>query len=328
MNYLDVAEADLEDELFPEHDLLPAQATSTSSARSRIPEGTNGSPSDGASSPPSSLAPSKDEEEWWKVKLTHFHRAAGHCSSRNLARIVRDANLEPWKVKMASEFQCPICEGLKPGGISSGNVPPAATHAQFGSWEALALDVAEWTIPGKTQKQKFLLMIDVATRLRMVYPLMESYDISTMKIENAEMISQALSLGWLSTYPKPHIIVADDARSFTSVKLADFCRDSGIELSFPAEKEGWAHGLVEHAVKDIKTTANAIQLDNVTQDPIVSLILAASSLNATEYVSGFSSHQWAFGRGYTISEEDRRLFAQLGGRATFASMVAARQRAE
>ena len=272
--------------------------------------------------------PSDVERERWQVRLTHFHKSAGHCSSRNLARIVKDANLESWKVKMASEFKCPTCESLKPGGISSGNVPPAATHAQFGPWEALGLDVAEWTIPGKITKQKFLLMIDMATRLRLIYPLMEEYDITTMKIENSEMVIKALSLSWLATYPKPHIIVADNAKSFTSEKFGDFCRDSGIELSFPAEKEAWAHGLVEHAIKDLKFTASAIQLDNMTQDPVVSLVLAASALNSTEFVSGFSSHQWAFGRDFTVNEEERRIFGQLGDRATFASMVAARQRAE
>ena len=317
MNFHDVSEVDwCEEELCPDPslqhdpgpDLFPAQASGPTTA--------------------SSDPPSAQEAERWKVKLTHFHRAAGHCSSRNLARIVRDANLEPWKVRMAADFKCPTCEAIKPGGISSGNVPPAATHAQFGPWEALGLDVAEWTIPGKTVKQKFLLMIDMATRLRMVQPLMESYDITTMKIENAEMVIKAITMGWLATYPKPHLIVADNAKSFTSVKLAEFCRDSGIELSFPAEKEGWAHGLVEHAIKDVKTTASAIQIDNMTQDPVVTLVLAAAALNGTEYVSGFSSHQWAFGRDYTINEEERRLFAQLGDRATFASMVAARHRAE
>ena len=176
---------------------------------------------------------------------------------RNLARIVRDAQLEPWKARMAAEFKCPVCESIKPGGISSGKVPPAATHAQFGPWQALGLDVAEWTIPGKTTKQKFLLMIDMATRLRMIYPLLDTYDITSIQIENAEMVIKAVTLEWLSTYPKPYIIVADNAKSFASVKFSDFCRDSGIELAFPAEKEAWAHGLVEHAIKDVKTTAIA-----------------------------------------------------------------------
>ena len=55
--------------------------------------------------------------------------------------------MEPWKVKMAMDFKCPTCDGLRPGGMSSGNIPPAATHAQFGPWEAVGLDVAEWYVP-------------------------------------------------------------------------------------------------------------------------------------------------------------------------------------
>ena len=114
--------------------------------------------------------PSREEQEKWHACLIHFHKAAGHCSSRNLARIVKDANLAPWKVRMAQEFNCPTCDGLRPGGSSSGNVPPAATHAQFGLWDVLGLDVAEWSIPGKVTKQKFLLMIDMATRLVLSTP--------------------------------------------------------------------------------------------------------------------------------------------------------------
>lgn len=248
------------------------------------------------------------------MKLTHFHKAAGHCSGRNLARIVRDANLEPWKVKMAHDFRCPTCDGLRPGGISSGNVPPAATHAQFGPWEALGLDVAEWTIPGKTTKQKFLLMIDMATRLRAVYPLLPEYDITTMKIENSELVIKGISMHWLNQYPKPHCIIADNAKSFTSIKLGASCGAMALSSSTQLRKKD---GVVEHAIKDLKFTASAIQLDNITQDPLISLFLATSALNSTEYVSGYSSHQWAFGRDYTVSEEDRRIMAHLGDRATY-----------
>ena len=139
---------------------------------------------------------------------------------------------------------------------------------------------------------------------------------------------EAFSRSWLATFPKPHLVIPDNGMGFVAKEFADFCRDQNIELSMPAEKEPWAHGLVESAMKDFKNTATAIHMDNTGQDPSVTLALTASALNSTEFVSGYSSHQWAFGRAYTISEEDRRLFAQLGDRATFASMVAARQRAE
>ena len=276
----------------------------------------------------SSDEPSAAERERWQAKLNHFHRSSGHCSSRNLARIVKDANLEAWKVKAALDFTCPVCDSLRPGGSSSGNVPPAATHAQFGPWQALGLDASEWAVPGHNIKIKFLLCIDFATRLRMAIPLMEPYSITAMKTESSSQVIEAVAKGWLGTYPKPEIIIPDNGMGFVAKEFADFCRDQNIELSLPAEKEPWAHGLVENAMRELKHTASAIQLDNLSQDPTVSLALAASALNSTEFVAGFSSHQWAFGRAYTISEEDRRLFAQLGERATFASMVAARQRAE
>ena len=117
--------------------------------------------------------------------------------------------------------------------------------------------MSEWTIPGKTTKLKFLLMIDMATRLRAVQPLLEAYDITTIKHENAEKIIQAFSAGWLGAYPKPQHIIADNGKSCTSSQFGDFCREAGIELSFPAEKEAWAHGLVEKAIKDLKFGSKA-----------------------------------------------------------------------
>jgi hypothetical protein len=85
---------------------------------------------------------------------------------------------------------------------------------------------------------------------------------------------------------------------FVAKEFADFCRDQNIELSMPAEKYKWpwAHGLVENAMREFKHTATAIQMHNFAQDPSVTLTLAASALNSTEFVSVFSFHQWAFGR--------------------------------
>ena len=169
--------------------------------------------------------PNEAERERWKAKLMHFHKSSGHCSTRSLTRIVKDANLESWKVKMAQEFTCPICESLRPGGASSGNVPPAATHAQFGPWEALGLDASEWVVPGLNKKVKFLLMIDYATRLRMAVPLMEPYGITALKTESATQVIEAFSRSWLATFPKPHLVIPDNGMGFVAKEFADFCRD-------------------------------------------------------------------------------------------------------
>lgn len=176
---------------------------------------------------PSSMVPSEDEKKRWQLKLQHFHRASGHAPPQSIARIVRDAGLEPWKVKMAEDYQCPICLSLRPGGISSGQVPPAATHAQFGSWEAVCMDVSEWIVPNTGKKLKFLLMMDCATRLRSVVSLMPAYDISIMKTESAEMLVQAVASHWLAIYPKPLHFVTDSGSSFTATKFGNFCADAG-----------------------------------------------------------------------------------------------------
>ena len=62
--------------------------------------------------------------------------------------------------------------------------------------------------------------------------------------------------------------------------MNEFLTNVGIQLSLPAEKESWAHGLVESAIKDVKMTASAIQLGQPTLPPGVSLQLACAALNS------------------------------------------------
>lgn len=54
------------------------------------------------------------EKKIWEAKLSRLHRAAGHPTSRNMARMLSDAQCPRWKVKMAMDFKCPICEESKP----------------------------------------------------------------------------------------------------------------------------------------------------------------------------------------------------------------------
>ena len=138
--------------------------------------------------------------------MAKYHRAAGHSTNRNLAQIICDAGHPSWKIRVALQHSCPACESLKKGGTSSGQVPPAATHQQFRAWQAVGIDVAEWVPPGKKMKVKFILFMDMATRLRAVQPLF-SYDFLQMKAESSEQVIQALSERWLSVFPKPQLLV-------------------------------------------------------------------------------------------------------------------------
>eukprot|EP00439_Symbiodinium_sp_Y106_P053941 s332_g7.t1 len=94
----------------------------------------------------------KVEYQRWQEQIAKFHKAAGHPTNRNLAHIIKDAGHPEWKVQVAKEFYCPSCESLRPGGVSSGQVPPASTHGQFQAWEAIAVDSAEWIRLGRRRK--------------------------------------------------------------------------------------------------------------------------------------------------------------------------------
>ena len=271
--------------------------------------------------------PDPQSQAQWQAKLSKFHKAAGHPTNSNLARLLRDAGQDEWKVQMAREFSCPACESLRPGGTSSKAIPPAATHPCFKAWQAVGMDTAEWEVPGQNVKVRFLLMIDLATKLRVVHPIKE-YPSLAMEPEKAEHIIEGFTHKWLAHFPKPEIVVLDNAKSFTSEKLMNFLSDINVMNYFPPEKEPWSHGIVEAAVQDVKHCASAIQLEALAQKPQITLVLATSALNSTEYTAGYSATQWAFGRTFSISDEDTRTFQQIDTDSDYVSLVQARQKAE
>ena len=126
------------------------------------------------------------------AKLNKYHRAAGHPTNRNLVHILRDARLPEWKVEMARNFKCASCDALRPGGSSSGLVPPAATHQLYHAWQAIGLDDSEWVIPNTKLKLKFMLIMDLATRLRAIY-IIKRYPVTEMQSENSSGVIRGLS---------------------------------------------------------------------------------------------------------------------------------------
>ena len=272
------------------------------------------------------LQPTPEERQRWTARVAQFHRAAGHPTNRNLAKIIKDSGQPRWKQEVALQHQCPACQSLRPGGTSAGTIPPAATHQSFKAWQAIGLDTAEWHVPGKKTKIKFIFLMDVATKLRMVHYVME-YDNMTMRAENAEHVMAAINQ-WLAYFPKPQLVIADNGKSYTSERLNDFLRQLNIQVHYPPEKEPWAHGIIEAGIQDLKHTASALQLEDLEQDPKMTLVLAASSLNSTEYTAGFSAHQWAFGRHYALTDEDYMTYEQLDPQTDFSNLVNARQKAE
>ena len=269
----------------------------------------------------------KTEYQSWEAKIAKFHKAAGHPTNRNLARIVQEANHPSWKVQVALRHSCPACKSIRPGGMSAGQVPPASTHHQYQAWEAVAVDSGEWVPPGKRIKWKFLMFMDVATKLRVVQPLFE-YNFLEMRAETGKDLMKSFAERWLGCYPKPKVVIMDSAKSFVSEAVGEFFSDINVMTHYVAEKEPWANGTIEAALQDVKRTASAISLDDPLLPPDTVLQLSVAALNATEYTAGFSAHQWAFGKAHRATDEDMRSFASSDPTTDFAKMVTARQRAE
>ena len=152
--------------------------------------------------------------------------------------------------------------------------------------------------------------MDLATRLRVIH-IIKCYDTLQMQSESTEDIIRGFAEKWLADKPKPEILIPDNALTMVSKDMGSFLSDVGIQLAPPAEKESWAHGQIESAMKDVKMTASAIQLGAPAQDPIIVLHLAIAALNPTEYVKGYSSFQWCYGKDYSITDEDMRTLSAL-----------------
>ena len=248
---------------------------------------------------------SEQEKERWRVKLVKLHKAAGHPTSRNMARMLSDAQAPAWKVRMALSFTCPVCQEVCPGGSSSGQIPPGSLRPMPLAWEHLGLDVGEWTVPNQDKKIKFLLMMDMATRFKVVEPLFV-YKHGENKVESADDIIRVLTHRWLMDKPRPKVIVPDNAKSLTSQKFADFLSDLNIQLMPPPDNDSWSHGVVERAIGQLKVTCERVQLSAPEQNPLLTIGLSTAAINSTEYVKGFSSIQWAYGRQAELDDSQLR----------------------
>ena len=248
------------------------------------------------------VEPSSDEMKAWLQKVQHYHRAGGHSNIKALARMVKEAGKPRWQVKAVETWTCDICDARRPGGLSSGQVPPAATTALPMAWTHVGLDTAELPCIKHQCKIKFLVMIDLATKLKKVVILFR-YGFNEARHESAKQAVEAVASGWLADKPKPLWVIPDGAKSFRAHEFTTFFEELNIAVGHPAEKEPWAHGVVERAVDLIKETALRIQ-DSSEVSPEMSLILAAAAHNATEEVQGYSPFAWAYGKGNQLSQED------------------------
>ncbi|CAL1146255.1 unnamed protein product, partial [Cladocopium goreaui] len=241
----------------------------------------------------------------WKAQLSKFHRAAGHPTSRNLARMLTDAQVEKWKVKEALKYRCAICEEQKPGGKSSKQVPPISLRPLPQAWEHLGIDIGEWEVPTQNLKVKFILLMDMATHYR-VTEVLASYAFGETYVETSNDVIKCLISRWLMDKPRPKILIPDNANPLISQQVIELMADLGIAVMPPPDNESWAHGVVERNIGHLKEAASRIHKSTPDMEPGHAIALATAALNSTEFVQGYSSIQWAFGHQATLGDDELR----------------------
>eukprot|EP00435_Cladocopium_sp_Y103_P006371 s604_g2.t1 len=243
----------------------------------------------------------------WKVNMLKFHRAAGHTSNYNLARLLRDAGRPAWQVKAALDLHCDECAAAKLGGISSGKIPPASLRPLPKAWQCVGMDCTEWTPYQSKIKYTILVLMDLATKFKATRIILEC-GLSQQKTETADQILESFSQLWLQDKPKPMYLIPDNAKSMTSVKMKDVLAEMNIMLDPPAPKESWAHGLIERAVQEVKEVSTKIHMANPDLSSATCLALATNALNSTEYVQGYTPFQWVYGSQATLDDEEHAAF--------------------
>ena len=256
------------------------------------------------------VEPDEKEVQLWKQQLLKFHKAAGHPNNYNLARIIREAGKERWQIEAAMDLKCDDCLALKPGSTSSGKVPPASMRPLPRAWEMVGMDTTEWTPHGSKVKLLLLILMDLATKFKVVCCL-KKYPLYEMQHEKTTDLLDAFCKYWLADKPKPRFLIPDNAKPMISKQMRTVLSDMNIIIDPPPAKESWAHGLVERAVQEVKTVSSKLALSHPALEPDTVVALATHALNSTEYVHGYSSFQWVYGQQFTFTEEDEQTLARL-----------------
>ena len=225
-----------------------------------------------------------------KQQMMRIHRAAGHPSFGNLARLLRARQAPDWAITMAGSLECPDCmESRRPHPH-----PPAGDREQPALWEILGTDVFEFE--HEDLKYKFVLWLDRASGLAFVDHL-QTYK-GNWEPPSKDLIRSFVR--WLHVNPAPVWIISDSGRQYTSEEFMEFCGRSGIGLMTAPAEAHWIMGNEESTINILKGATRKLMVEEPALRVEHAMVLAAHGHNSTIGPHGFSPFQWTRGPSPTV----------------------------
>ena len=268
-----------------------------------------------------SLAPSGARLRQVKENMMRLHRAAGHTSFENLARLLQRRGSPEWAVELARSLSCDDCAEVR---RQTG--PPLASAEQPPSlWEILGMDVFEYEykLEGKPMKAKFLLMIDRASRFVMTH-LLQNFPADQAWEPTTFDIKKAIVKTWMGANPSPKWLYTDAAPYFTSREMIDFTSRSGLGLMTAPAEAHYLMGIEERAIQVVKRTVEKLELEDLGIGIESLFVLACHGHNSFVHVAtGYSPFQWA--RGW---QRENALPIALDPKRAFGKTLLYRSKAE
>jgi len=160
--------------------------------------------------------PSPEEIEIIDQKILKIHRNAAHCSSKNLARVLKEDNAPEWVIQRALNLKCDFCLKHQQPEVK----PPVSLNYEVRLWHTVGIDNAELEFSGRTVT--FMLLEEEASGFCVPKVLFERPN-NKHRNPTAQEVTDGFAEARLSHYPKPCRVKTDLKGPFNQQSFGSIC---------------------------------------------------------------------------------------------------------
>ena len=256
-----------------------------------------------------------------------LHVNTGHASTEQMLRLANRCQASQEIVDCIRNFQCPICNELKPPpSYRKSAIPHAENPNDIVGIDFVQVELKREGRNGKMTEVKFnvLTCVDMAT----------GFAQQIIVERGPNQLSVAFHKVWTRPYGTPKIIFMDPAKTNLSQDFQEYLTHHGIQLLHAAAEAHYQLGQVEIANRILRNMANRCW-PGTDRPPEEVIEMCATTRNEQLRKHGFSPAQWFLGRdsrhvGMLADLDEQRNFAaqsQILSDPSFASKIRLREEA-